>query len=155
MTLYGTALWLYVAMASLVFGASIYESLVVHPAWSRKPPESFVGFMGSPINRMNIPAFWKPVAPLYALSGVGAWVVARWAGSPPVALTVSAVCAVLVVVWTLVYFRRTIERFLEAGGGNAPVDRLQSEARRWILLNWIRVAIVALSWWGALTVAPR
>ena len=113
MTLYATALWLYAAMASLVFGASIYETLVVHPAWSRKPPESFVDFMGSPINRINIPAFWKPVALLYALSGIGAWVVAIWTGPPTVLLTVSAACAVLVVAWTLLYFRPTIERFLE------------------------------------------
>ena len=64
-------------------------------------------------------------------------------------LTVSAACAVSGVVWTLVYFRPTIGRFLEAGGGNTPAKRLQSEARRWILLNWIRVAMVGVSWWGA------
>ena len=72
MTLYTTVLWFYSVMVSLVFGASIYESFVVHPAWSRKPPESFVGFVGSPVSRMNLPAFWAPVAPLYALSGLGA-----------------------------------------------------------------------------------
>ena len=76
MTLYATVLWAYSVMASLVLGASVYESLVVHPAWSRKPPESFVGFVGAPISRMNIPAFWIPVAPLYALSGLGALAVA-------------------------------------------------------------------------------
>ena len=114
-TLYVTALWLYMVMASLVFGASVYETLVVHPAWSRKPPESFVGFAGVPISRMNIPAFWVPVAPLYALSGLGALVVALWARNPTVPLTVSAACAVSAVVWTLVYFRPTIHRFLDAG----------------------------------------
>jgi len=150
MTLYAAALWLFELMASIVFGASVYESLVVHPAWSRKPPESLVGFMGAPISRMNLPAFWVPVAPLYALSGVGALVVALRAGSPSVPLIVSAACAVSGVVWTLAYFRPTIGRFLEERGGNTPVQRLQSEARRWILLNWIRVALVAVSWWGAL-----
>ena len=148
MTLYATALWLYAVMASLVLGASLYESLVVHPAWSRKPPESFVGFVGAPISRMNIPAFWVPVAPLYALSSLGALAVALWAESLTMPLTVSAACAVSGVVWTLVYFRPTIGRFLETGGGNTPAKRLQSEARRWILLNWIRVAMVAVSWWG-------
>jgi hypothetical protein len=53
-------------------------------------------------------------------------------------------------VWTSVYFRRTIERFLEARGGNTSSDRLQSEVGRWIVLNWIRVAVVAVSWWGVL-----
>jgi hypothetical protein len=151
MTLYTTVLWFYSVMASLVFGASAYESLVVHPAWSRKPPESFVGFVGSPVSRMNIPAFWVPVAPLYALSALGAFGLALSAGAQGVPLTASALCAVAGVAWTLAYFRPTIVRFLEEGGGNTPVGRLQSEARRWILLNWIRVVLVAVSWWGALT----
>jgi len=155
MTLYATVLWLYDVMASLVVGASVYESLVVHPAWSRKPPESFVGFVGAPISRMNIPAFWVPVAPLYALSGLGALVLALWAGNPGVPIIVSGACAVSGVVWTLAYFRPTIGRFLEAGGGNTPANHLQSEVRRWILLNWIRVAMVAISWWGALWTTAR
>jgi hypothetical protein len=150
MTLYSTVLWVYAVLATIVFGAGVYESLVVHPAWSRKPPESFVAFMGAPIGRMNLPAFWAPTAPLYALSGLAALGVAFWAGSPSAPLIVSAACAVSVVVWTLVYFRPTIERFLEAGGGNTPAERLQSEARRWVLLNWIRVAMGGVAWWGVL-----
>jgi Anthrone oxygenase len=150
MTLYASVLRLYDVMASIVLGASVYECVVVHPAWSRKPPESFVGFMGAPISRMNLPAFWIPIVPLYALSALGALVVALRAGSPAVPLIVSAACAVSAVVWTLVYFRPTIQRFLEEGGGNTPAERLQSEARRWVLLNWIRVAMVGVSWWGAL-----
>ena len=156
MTLYTPVLWFYVVMASLVFGASVYEALVVHPAWSRKPPESFRGFVGTPVSRMNIKPFWAPVAPLYALSALAASGLAFGAGSLGAALIVSTACAVAVVAWTLVYFRPTIERFLEAGGGNTPTERLQMEARRWMRLNWIRVGLVAISWWEALgTVASH
>ena len=151
MTLSATILWLYAMMASVVLGASVYETLVVHPAWSRNPPESFVGFVGA---RMDIPLFWKPVAPLYALSGLAALAMASRAGSAPVPLTVSVACAVAGVVWTLVYFRRTIERFLGTRGGNTPAGSLQSEVRRWLLLNVIRVAMVAVSWWGAFSSLP-
>ena len=153
MTLYATFLWVYLFMASVVLGASIYETLVVHPAWSRKPPESFVAFMGEPIGRMNLPGFWKPVAPLYALSAVAALVVALLAGTPNVPLTVSVACAVVGVAWTLVYFRPNVTRFLEKGGGGAPPERLQAEARRWIMNNWIRTAMVAVSWWGVVIAA--
>jgi hypothetical protein len=155
MTLYATVLWLYDVMASLVLGASIYESLVVHPAWSRKPPESMRGFVGAPVSLMNIPAFWGPVAPLYALSALAALGLAFRTGSQGVALIVSTACAVGGVAWTLVYFRPTIQRFLEAGGENAPTERLQVETHRWIRLNWIRVALVAISWWGALKAVAR
>ena len=150
MTLYTLALWFYEVMASLVLGATVYETLVVHPAWSRKPPESFRGFVGTPTSRMNIPLFWKPVAPLYALSGLGALGLALRAGSQGVAITTSAVCAIAIVAWTLIYFRPTIERFL-GDAGNLPAERSQVEARRWIRLNWVRAGLVAISWWGALS----
>jgi len=151
MTLYTTALWFYSLMVSVVFGAGIYEVFVVHPAWSRQPPESVIGFVGSPVSRMNLPAFWMPVTPLFVLSGLGALAVALWAGSRDVPLILSAVCAVSAVAWTLAYFRPTIERLLQNGGGHTPAGRLQAEVRRWVRLNWIRVALVAISWWGALT----
>jgi hypothetical protein len=151
MTLYTTALWFYSVMASVIFGAGVYESFVVHPAWSRQPPESFFGFVGSPVSRMNIAAFWSPVMPLYVMSGLGVLAGAVWAGRREVPLIVSAVCAVASMAWTLVYFRPAIHRFLDDGGGNTPAGRLPSEARWWTRLNWIRVALVAISWWGALT----
>ena len=151
MTLYTTALWFYSVMVSLVFGAGIYEIVVVHPAWSRKPPESIVGFVGSPVSRMNLPAFWVPVSQLYVLSGLGALAVALWAGIRDVPLILSVVCAVSALAWTVAYFRPTIQRLLQDGGGNTPVGRLQSDAQRWVRLNWIRVALTAISWWGALT----
>jgi len=37
----------------------------------------------------------------------------------------------------------------------SPAERLQLAARRWIGLNWIRVGLVAISWWGALSVITR
>jgi Domain of unknown function (DUF1772) len=150
MTLDATLLWFLAVMASLVFGAAVYETLVVHPAWSRNPPESFVGFRGVPMSRMNIGAFWIPVAPLYALSGLMALVRGLLLGTAGTPLIVSAVCAVAGVAWTLVYFRPTIERFIQDGGGDVPAARLQAQARRWIALNWIRTAMVVVSWWGAL-----
>lgn len=48
MTVFTPVLWFYAVTASLVFGASMYETWVVHPAWSRKPPDSFRVFMGEP-----------------------------------------------------------------------------------------------------------
>ena len=148
MTLQTASLWLYSAMASLVFGAAVYEALVVHPAWSRKPPESFVAFMGTPVGRMNIAAFWIPVAPLFALSALASVGTAGMAGTLNRMLIASTACAVTAVAWTLIYFRPTVARFLEQQGGNAPAERLQAEARRWIVLNWIRVALIAVSWFG-------
>jgi hypothetical protein len=108
MALYVTVLWLYAVIASMVFGAAVYETLVVHPAWSRKPPESFVGFVGVPISRMNIAAFWIPVLPLFALSALGALATAFWVGVQGSPIILSSTCAVAATAWTLAYFRPTI-----------------------------------------------
>ncbi len=151
MTLYTTTLWFYSVMASLILGAGLYESFVVHPAWSRKPPESFAGFLGATGGRMNIGAFWAPVMPFYVLSGLVALAIAVRAGSREAPLIVSAVCAVSAMAWTLAYFRPTIHRFLEHGGGNTPAGQLPSEAQQWTRLNWVRMGLVAVSWWGALS----
>jgi len=110
MTLHTVFLWLYSAVASLVFGATIYEALVVHPAWSRKPPESFVAFMGTPVGRMNLAAFWIPVVPLFALSAVASVAVAAMRGTPNLALIASAACAVIAVVWAIMAWGRTGRR---------------------------------------------
>ena len=150
MTIATAAAWLYAVMASLLFGASIYETVVVHPAWSRKPPESFAAFMGEPVGRMNIAAFWIPVAPLFALSSLVALGTAYSNGTLGAPIITSSICAVAVVSWTLAYFRPTVSRFLEQGGGGASADRLRSEARLWIRLNVVRTTLVMIAWWGAL-----
>ena len=121
MTIYTITLWLYAVMASLVFGATIYETLVVHPAWSRNPPESFAGFV-VPASRMQIAAFWIPIAPAYALSGLAALALAFRAGTQDGPLVLSSLCAVLVVGWTIVYFRPNVARFLDMRGGHSPSD---------------------------------
>ena len=148
--LYTPVLWCYAVMASVVFGASLYETLVVHPAWSRRPPESFVAFVGAPVGRMDIGAFWMPVAPLFALGGMAALAMAAGAGRARLPIVMSSACAVAGVAWTLVYFRPTIVRFLERGGGPVSANELPAQVRQWIVLNWIRVAMVAVAWWGAI-----
>ena len=148
MTLYTTALWFYSVMASVIFGSGVYETFVVHPAWSRKPPESNAGFVGS---RMDPAVFWAPAIPLYALSALGALAVALSAGRRDVPLILSVVCTISALAWTLVYFRPLIHRLLQEGGPDIPAGRLQSVVRWWIGLNVIRVALVGISWWGALS----
>jgi hypothetical protein len=107
MTLYAPVQWFYAVMVSVVFGASVYEALVVHPAWSRKPsnPSRIRGHAGQSDGFAEV------------LGARGAAVRTEWtrhAGArafgpkPGGAIIVSAVCAVAVVAWTLLYFRPTI-----------------------------------------------
>ena len=58
------------------------------------------------------------------------WGLAFRSGAQGIPLTVSSSCAVLVFAWTLVYFRPTIERFLQDGGGNVPWRTLAAKGAR-------------------------
>jgi hypothetical protein len=126
MTLYTPVLWFYAVMVSLVFGASVYETVVVHPAWSRKPPESFRGFVGTPISRMNLPTFWAPVAPLYALSGFGALGLALWTGNQDWAIIASAACAIVGLCGPWCTFAPRSSGFLETKAGTLQPNACRS-----------------------------
>jgi hypothetical protein len=100
---------------------------------------------------MNLKGFWAPMIPLYGLSGLAALAETLWGGNRDLRLILSVVCTLSALAWTLVYFRPNVHRFLEHAGGNTPAVRLQSETQMWVRLNWVRMALVAISWWGALT----
>ncbi len=134
MTLYAPVLWFYAVMVSVVFGASVYTkhwSCTPRGAGSRRNP--FAGSWERRCVRMDLPRVWVPVAPLYRAAWTRHAGARPFGGKPGEAIIVSAVCAIAVVAWTLLYaFIPTIERFLTGGGGNTPPERLQVEARRWI-----------------------
>jgi hypothetical protein len=48
--------------------------------------------------------------------------------------------------------RRVSEMFAEIRRDDEArvIEQFGSLARRWVVPNWIRVAMVAVSWWGAL-----
>ena len=75
---------------------------------------------------MNIPAFWVPVAPLYALSALAALGLAFRAGSQGVALIVSTACAVAGVRGPCCTFAPPSNGFLKREAGTLQPNAFKS-----------------------------
>ena len=148
-SLYHATLFLYASVAAAMFGATLYETLVVHPAWSRQVPASLEGFNSIPASRLNLPAFWVPAAPVFVLTGLLALGAATLERRVTAYLMISVVCAVAAVVWTLVYFRPNVTRFI-TDRASLPPERLAPAVRQWIVFNWFRLALVTIAWLGVL-----
>ena len=150
-SLYHAAVFLYATIVAIAFGATVYETLVVHPAWSRQVPASIEGFTSTPVSRLNLPAFWVPAAPLIVLSGFVAVGMAIVAERETRLLVVSVLSATAAVVWTLVYFRPTVTKFM-TDFANIPTATLVPAVRRWIVLNYLRLMLVTIAWLGVIHV---
>lgn len=146
--LYTTFIWIYTTLASVILGATIYEALVVHPAWSRNPPRSLTSFNSDPDSRLDLPGFWVPISPAYALSGIVALMLAGVTRGLETRLVISAICALAAVIWTLVYFRPTVDRLINATDV-VPAAELPHIVGRWLSLNRLRLLLVVIAWWGA------
>ena len=148
-SLYHAAVYLYATVMAIAFGATVYETLVVHPAWSRQLPVSIEGFANHPASRLNLPAFWVPTAPLLVLSGLLAVGMAVAAERETLLLVFSVGSATAAVVWTLLYFRPTVTRFM-TDFANIPAATLDAAVRRWIALNYVRLVLVTMAWLGVM-----
>jgi hypothetical protein len=140
-------LWLFVIGTALIFGAGLYENLVVVPFWSTAAPGSLAE--GNPLLAVPVRAgrvFWSVFTP--ALGFIALLALATSFGTPPrhLAWRVAASGLLLVVsIATLVYFRPAIVGMVvEHGAGRTP-DALAAEAHRWVALNWVRILAVAAS----------
>lgn len=140
-------LWLFVLGTASVLGAGLYEILVVVPFWSDGAPDSFSE--GNPLLQVQVRAghsFWQYYTP--ALGAIALIALVTGLGSAPrhMAWRVAATGLLVVVsITTLAYFRPAlIGMIVNHGAGRAP-EALAVEARRWVALNWVRVAAVAAS----------
>jgi hypothetical protein len=140
-------LWLFVIGTALIFGAGLYENLVVVPFWSTGAPASLAE--GNPLLAVHVRAgrvFWSVFTP--ALGLIALLTLATSFGTPPRHLTwrIAASGLLLVVsIVTLVYFRPAlIGMVVEHGAGRTP-EALGEEVHRWVALNWVRILGVAAS----------
>lgn len=148
-SLYHAAVFTYATITAILFGATVYETLVVHPAWSRQVPESLDGFNSIPASRLNLPAFWVPAGPIFVLSGLLAAGTALAADRLTTLLIVSVAAATTAVVWTVVYFRPNVTKF-NTNRSSIPAETLAPAVRRWIILNYLRLVLLIVAWLGVL-----
>ena len=140
-------LWLFVIGTALILGAGLYEALVVVPFWSAGAPASLAE--GNPLLRVPMRSgqvFWPFFTPALTLIALLALVTSF--GTPPrqLAWRVAASALLLIVsIATLAYYRPAIIGMVVHHGAGRTPEAVGAEARRWVALNWLRVAAVAAS----------
>jgi hypothetical protein len=132
-------------------GAGIFESRVIVPLWASSPPTSVRAFFEQPQRPDSGRRLWiilSPITLLVTLVNAGVAVVSvetnrTW-------WLISVACAFVVMVATFAYFVPMLLSFARAGTlGDA---RLQSKVRMWVVLNYLRAALLIVAWLAALKV---
>lgn len=140
-------LWISVAAWGIGLGAKLFEFTVVIAAWAADPPASLALMPYGP-NYPNDPGdFFLPLSILLLIGAVGALVCGRKA-LRSYKLWLWVPLASLVVIWvaTPTLFWPMIRDLYYAGTGAQPleVSAAQSLVNRWLLLDGLRTALIAV-----------
>ena len=136
-------LWLSVIGISAWFGGTLYQMLVIDPAWSASPPDSIRNFLQATDFNRRILSFFGPAfmvartLPLL-IALATAW---RLPGHRK-ALLISVICYVgIVIPLTLLYIYKINDVLFGQAGGSGTPEEIQEMARQWIAANRLRFAV--------------
>ncbi len=140
-------LWAFVVWSCVILGASLYEAATIWPLVASDPPRS----LAATNQVLAVPQragmfFWSWATPGLGLFALVALLTSLGAPLPQMTWRVASTVLVLAVVAaTLLYFRPTIISLVVGHGGSQPNDVIAAQMRRWVMLNWVRVAGLAAS----------
>jgi hypothetical protein len=140
-------MWVFVVWSCFILGGSIYEAVVVMPLLASDPPRSLAA--GSPLLVVLKRAgtfFWSTATPGLGLVAIAALLTSFSTPQPQMTWRIASTGLLLIVLAvTLLYFKPAIVNLVVHHGGGQPEDVITAQLRRWIMLNWVRIAAVAVS----------
>jgi hypothetical protein len=134
-------------------GAKLFDLLVVARAWSASPPESLKLMPYGPHYPVNPGQFFLPTPIVILVSSLGALIAGWKRPGHRIWLLSSAALFVALFVFTMIVFWPMNGTLYRAGlaegsaGSEADVVRL---ARRWLALDWLRLAVMTAGFISAL-----
>lgn len=144
-------LWVSVIAWSLWFGGLMYEVVVILPLWSSALPESVIEWNSRPRFVVNPTRYFGPVALTCVLSSLGAFIAAWKIGKNWLWHLISAASAIATLGFTLVYFFPKNEVLFRNQHGGLSGEEITAIANAWITGNWIRIIIMAIGFFAALS----
>ena len=143
----GIFLWISVTAWAIGLGAKLFELVVLIPAWSAHPPDSFSLLPYGPRWPFNPGDFFQPLSALLVVGTVGA-LIAGWRSVRSYKRWLWLSVASLVLIWaaTPTLFWPMIEALYFASTGAKPLGEVAATqlANQWILFDWIREALIAI-----------
>jgi Domain of unknown function (DUF1772) len=138
---------IFVVWSCLILGSSLYESVVVFPLIASNPPQS----LAATNQVLAVPqragmSFWSWATPILGAVALAALLTSFGSPRPQMVWRIASASLVLMVVAaTLLYFRPTIISLVINHGGGQPDDVIAAQMHRWVVLNWLRLASMAVS----------
>jgi hypothetical protein len=146
-------LWTTVVGCGVGLGAKLFEFTVVISAWAADPPASLSLLPYGPRYPRNPGDFFLPLSILLLIGTVGALICGRKA-LPGYKIWLWMPFASLLVIWlaTPTLFWPMIGDLYHAGTGSRPLEALaaQSLVNRWLVLDWLRTAFIAVGFVSAI-----
>jgi hypothetical protein len=129
-------------LAAMELGGSLYEALVVYPAWSASPPATLALLQGP--NSVNSTPFWIPIhVSLEIMLAVA--LALNWRARARRNLVLLGIgIHMLVRVWTFMYFIPEILAFTSIAPNGPYSGELVACTELWGQLGWIRRALIGL-----------
>jgi hypothetical protein len=141
-------LWLSVFGSGIGLGAKLFDLIVVAGAWAAAPPASLALMPYGPRYPLNPGDFFQPLSALMLVGILGA-VISGWKTPPDYRIWLCLPVLAFLLIWiaTPTVFWPMIGELYGAGAGR--IQRSEADlillVRRWILWDWARVAIIAIS----------
>ena len=144
------ALWVYVITWSLWCGGMAYELAVITPVWSGNMPQSIIEWNSRPEYAIIPTGFFAPVAVTTIIASLAALFASWKIGQQRRVLLISAICAVLTLGFTLIYFFPKNEVIFHARYHGMSPEEVVSVGRAWLTGSWIRAALMIIGFVTAL-----
>lgn len=146
-------LWVSVVSWGVGLGAKLFEFTVVISAWAANPPDSLTLMPYGPSYPYDPGDFFLPLSILLLIGAVGSLVCGRKASrSYKMLLWVSLLSLVVIWLSTPTLFWPMIGDLYYAGTGSRPleVSAAQNLVNRWLVLDWLRTALIAVGFVSAI-----
>jgi len=140
-------LWMSVLGWGVGLGAKLFDLLVVAGAWSATPPASFALLPYGPRFPMNPGDFFQPLSAVMAIGILGS-LISGWRRPVQLRFWLWLGVIMFLVIWAITptVFWPMIHQLYGTATGKIVASDVESIrlARRWIIWDWFRVALIAV-----------
>lgn len=138
-------LWVAIFGWGIGLGAKLFDLIVVAGAWSASPPASFALLPYGKQYPIDPGDFFIPLSALIAIGSVGALISGRKVRALRPWLWLGVILFLIIWVLTPTVFWPMIGQLYYTATGRitATTEESVQLARRWLIWDWIRVALIA------------
>jgi hypothetical protein len=141
----GAVSWLLAISFAAVWGAHLYQTTVLFPAWFSDLPKSLVEWIATPYSTRVLGFYVRTVSVLYTFATIAVLVAVLTGLRMRLGLGVAGVCGLIHLALNLIIFLPTnLKLGLDPGGpGLSTLDppMVRMLARRWRRWNFVRLGV--------------